>query len=245
MRSTKKFWIIIKFLLSAFKCIMMIVCYENRYEAHLNTAGSVMNRWSAPLTVWIIFPTCEERSQLLPLTCQVLCLYFGHCFISRDRTAITNVNWPPFLRIVWDPAAGCNLNKHKGNRAFDIRSTSAPGRGEGAPDPHVSPQKKEELHHRCAAGIQRLPHRTSTPPSSLSLCARVAQQVAEIRLLSKDRFHCESTSTTLWITVPLFAAAAQQKTWHGSVIFKNEGLFLEIKYEHRVNVHNQPANTDR
>lgn len=195
---------------------MIIVSYEDLWTGmrHISTQQALWWTDKTPLLLCESSHICEERSQLLPLTCLVLCFYStGHYFINRDRTAITNVNWSPFLRIVWDPAAGCNLNKHKGNRAFDIRSTSAPGRGEGAPDPHVSPQKRKNYITDVQQEYStfRASHCTSTPPPSLSLCARVAQQVAEIRLLSKDRFHCESTSTTLWITAPLFAAAAQQK----------------------------------
>ena len=210
---------------------------------HISTQRALWWTDKAPLLLCESSHICEERSQLLPLTCLVLCIYStGHYFINRDRTAITNVNWSLFLCIVWDPAAGCNSNKHKGNRAFDIRSTSAPGRGEGAPDPHVSPQKRKNYITDVQQEYSAFPtsHCTSTPPPSLSLCARVAQQVAEIRLLSKDRFHCESTSTTLWCLL-----RQHNKRFHGSVIFKNEGLCLEIKYEHGMNVHNQPANMER
>lgn len=73
----------------------------------------------------------------------------------------------------------CDLNKHKGGRAFDIWSTSAPAEERRAPDPRVSPQKKKRIaSQRCSRNTEPnpptgspRPSTPSAPPSSLSLCA--------------------------------------------------------------------------
>lgn len=87
----------------------------------------------------------------------------------------------------------------------------------------------------------------STPPPSLSLCAKVAQQVEEIRLLPK-RHDLWSVSpvkaNTLRITSLLFVAA----TKYENLIFQIEQVvffsFGQIKYELGVNMHSEPANTE-